>query len=107
MKKPIMIDLATLGGRSYLGQDRGKEARSIFKLDDLDSNDGVIIVHFPEGSIALASSFFQGLFAPSVQTAGSKDAFLEKYNFLAMPRHIERSVMQGIDRALIASVIHV
>lgn len=96
-----MIDLQVLTKgevRNLTGQVRGVEARKLFDLDRLDRLGEVVEVRIPEDLDAIATSFFQGLFAHSVQHYG-RDRFLEHYRFNAGPAIIEQ-VYRGIDRSL-------
>ena len=101
-KEKIVIDLTTLGGRVYVGRPNGKQARKYFNLDNIETdNTYPVEILFPEDARTLTSSFFLGMFGDSVRKAGSKDAFLTRFNFKANER-ILKEVYKGIADALIA-----
>ena len=73
--------------RNLAGHDRGLEARTHFKLDQLDESDESVEVTLPKDFRAISPSFFQGMFAKSVHHFESASAFFEHYQFDA-PLHI-------------------
>lgn len=93
------VDFSKLGGPVYAGRTKGERARQQLMLDDVDSRPGVVKVKIPDGTYSLNSSFFLGLFGPSVIRLRTRDAFLEKYVFEA-PSIILEEIDKGIDRAL-------
>lgn len=82
--------------RNLSGHERGLAARMAFKLEDLDALPEPIEVVVPEDLDAISTSFFQGMFAQSIQRLGSRDRFLEHYRFHARP-HLMLQVQRGID----------
>jgi hypothetical protein len=98
----MKIDLGTLTDKraqSISGHERGLDARQTFKLDELDRVCEPVNVVIPDNIKAIATSFFQGMFAKSVQRFGSKDRFLEHYHFMAQPLVVEQ-ILKGIERSL-------
>lgn len=93
------IDFSRLGGPVYVGRANGALARQKLKVDALDSEDEQIRVLVPEETYAVNSSFFLGMFGPSLAHFGSRDAFLEHYKFEA-PVHVIETLKLVIDRAL-------
>ena len=94
-----LIDFREIGGLVYTGRDRGERLRVDLKLDDLDASASEVNVEIPEEAYTISSSFFLGLFGPSVVHAGSKDAFYARYHFKA-PAFLSE-VMDGyVSRAL-------
>lgn len=80
----IRIDLQKLtknSVRSLSGHDRGSEARSFFKLDDLETSNTELTVVAPDGLDTITPSFVQGMFGRSVQKLG-KDAFFLSISLL-------------------------
>jgi hypothetical protein len=73
--------------RNLAGHDRGLEARSHFKLDELDECDESVEISLPDDFRAISPSFFQGMFAKSVHRFKSASAFFQHYQFDA-PLHI-------------------
>lgn len=94
------IDFGELGGPVYAGRPRGELARQRLALDALDASDGNVSVLVPTSTYSLNSSFFLGLFGPSVIYFGSRDRFLAKYIFDA-PDFVMQEIEKGIERALI------
>ena len=60
------IDFAKLGGPVYVGRANGAAVRALLKLDALDAHDDPVIVSVPEGTYSVNSSFFLGMFGPSI-----------------------------------------
>lgn len=82
MKKTEVIDFSKLEGPVYTGRDRGEKLRELFKIDQLDSSDYAINVIIPDSTYSISSSFFLGLFGPSIIKSGSRDTFFKHYHFL-------------------------
>lgn len=62
------------------GEDNGKKARKIFKLNKIDSNNDTIIVYIPDKICCVTTSFFKGMFEDSLIKLGEID-FNGKYKF--------------------------
>jgi hypothetical protein len=97
----IDLDQVTDGGasRNLAGKERGEAARAYFHLNELDQVPDVVIVRAPEYLINISSSYFLGMFSPSIQHLGGEENFLRKYQFEA-PQHIRVAIRHGIDRAV-------
>jgi len=93
------IDFAKLGGPVYVGRANGAAVRALLKLDALDAHDDPVIVSVPEGTYSVNSSFFLGMFGPSISHFGSRDAFLAHYRIEA-PEHVRSSLEELIARTL-------
>lgn len=94
-----MIDFSKIDGLVYTGRDRGERLREVFDLDSVDDEGQQVVVSIPEDTYTISSSFFLGLFGPSVRRAGSKKAFYERYHFNSPEFLVE--VMDGyVNRAL-------
>lgn len=84
--KNVKIDFTELGGPVYSGRPRGAALRERFFLDDVDKDASQVVdVSVPDSTYSMTSSFFLGLFGPSVVRAGSSDAFFRKFHFAAKP----------------------
>jgi hypothetical protein len=80
------------------GRDCGEESRRRFRLDEIDAAaDAKAIVTIPDDVISMNTSFFLGLFGPSVRRLRSE--FLNKYQFECDDVHMA-TVREGIVRAL-------
>jgi len=77
------IDLNKVAGPVYTGRDRGETLRVTYDLDRLDAADGLVDVVVPDDTWTISSSFFLGLFGPSVRHFGSVDAFKKRYRISA------------------------
>lgn len=93
----LRIDFAELGGPVYIGRARGRKAREQLGLEEFDEGDRVVKVLIPDGTYALNSSYFLGLFGPSIRRAGSISEFKSKYPILAPP-HLRASLDDYIIR---------
>jgi hypothetical protein len=102
MIESMMINFRELVGdraRNVSGHERGVEARAKYNLDSADSREAVVDVIIPDEIDAVASSFFQGMFAQSVRYYKSQENFLRHYRFTASPVVMEQ-ILRGIDRSL-------
>jgi hypothetical protein len=101
MKRDILntIDFQQFGGPVYVGRANGAEARRRLGIDTLDTIEKSIPVLIPNGTYAVNSSFFLGLFGPSLSRFESGEAFLRHYP-LKGPEHVVDSLHDIIDRAL-------
>ncbi|MBD9476163.1 hypothetical protein IB268_24835 [Achromobacter sp. ACM01] len=95
MSETVIIDFQQRGyeGRVYSGRPRGELARRELGIDRLDAATNVDVeVRVPDKLYGLTSSFFLGLFGPSLNFFGSKEAFQKKYKIIA-----SRPIMEEID----------
>lgn len=98
-KASTVIDLAKYNGPVYTGRQRGELLRETLHLDAMDAEGAIVSVVVPTETYTVSSSFFLGLFGPSVVKAGSKEAFYKRYDFQA-PAFLQE-VMDGyVARAL-------
>lgn len=95
----LTIDLAGYNGPVYTGRERGQRIRAHFKLDEVDRAGTEVNVVVPPEAYTVTSSFFLGLFGPSVVSAGSKSAFFDRYHFKA-PEFLRPEVEGYVARAL-------
>lgn len=84
--------------RNLSGKERGESARCHFRLDELDVSDEVVVVCAPDYLVNISSSYFLGMFSPSIERLGGEEGFLRKYQFEAQP-HVRVAIRHGIDRA--------
>lgn len=76
------VDFSKIEGPVYTGRDRGEALRTKWKLDELERGDEVVLVVIPDSTYTVSSSFFLGLFGPSVRSLGM-DKFWKKFQFRA------------------------
>jgi hypothetical protein len=99
MAEPFVIDFGKFEGRVYTGRDRGERLRAELRLDDVDAADQGVVIVIPDTTYSISSSFFLGLFGPSVVRFGSRNEFFEKYQFQA--NDFFRGIINGhVERAL-------
>jgi hypothetical protein len=79
------------------GRDCGEEFRRRFQLDRLDTSEGEVVVSIPPAVVSVNTSFFLGLFGPSVRRLGP-EGFLSKYKFECDDVHMA-TIREGIVRA--------
>jgi len=92
----MKIDLGAFhshNAKVYAGRDRGAAVRKAAKLDQLDTSEESVEVFVPPATISVNSSFFLGMFGPSIEKLGSAE-FQRKYYFTG--RDISRTVGNGI-----------
>lgn len=93
------IDFNKIEGPVYTGRSRGEHLRQDLQLDNIDTVGDIVNVIIPEKIYTISSSFFLGLFGPSIVKAGSKESFYSRYRFQS-PSFI-KEVMDGyVARAL-------
>lgn len=99
-KEPI-IDFKKIEGPVYTGRDRGERLRIQLNIDALDNTDTIIKVLIPEETYSMSSSFFLGLFGPSIIKLGSNELFTKKYIFetsdfllSVIDKHIARALQE-------------
>ena len=85
------------GVRVYAGRDRGRDVRRSADLDSLDRDETMVIVQIPDDTYSVNSSFFLGLFGPSIRKLG-EEHFRAKYHFHG--RDISRTIEACIAEAL-------
>lgn len=95
----VTVDFAKLGGPVYVGRANGKKARDKLEIDKLDLLESRIKVVVPDITYSINSSYFLGLFGPSVVAFGSQEAFFDHYVFAATDVVME-SIRRHADRAL-------
>lgn len=84
------IDFSTFNSRVLVGRPRGEQAREKFALDKIDSKGEQVHVVVPTNIYSVNSSFFLGLFGPSIVLSGSRQAFFERYHFSASEELLKR-----------------
>jgi hypothetical protein len=93
------IDFSKLGGPVFVGRANGAQARQKLKIDQLDEERAPVQVLIPEDAYALNSSFFLGMFGPSIARFNSRERFFAHYRFDG-PEHIVDALSLVVERAL-------
>lgn len=93
----MIIDFSKLGMPVFTGRDRGESARKDLKLDKLPPNE-IVDVRIPDDTYAVTSSFFLGLFGPSVRELGG-EGFERQFRFTG-PDFVLSKVQDWVYRAL-------
>ena len=96
---PIVIDFQRIEGSVHSGRSKGELTREKFNLDEIDKEQRKVIVRIPESTYSVTTSFFLGLFGRSIRQAGSRKAFLSRYEFQA-PKVFLDTFETYISRAL-------
>lgn len=92
-RKVKKIDLAEFEGPVFSGRDRGEAVREQTRLDEADRDNSLHVeVIVPDSTYSVTSSFFLGLFGPSIVRAGTPEKFYEKYEF-----HAASSIKKRLD----------
>lgn len=81
----LTYELSPSGGPVYSGRERGESLRKQLKIDNAEDSADLVKVTIPSSAYTVSSSFFLGLFGPSVQKCGSVDKFERKFQFTAPP----------------------
>lgn len=81
MDNIVNVNLSDFQGRILSGRERGTNARTLKAIDELDRTNARVHVTFPTGLWSVSSSFFLGMFGPSIISAGTKEAFKNRYTF--------------------------
>jgi hypothetical protein len=76
-----VIDLAVLNTPLLVGRDQGEQCRRQFGLAAQDVIFDQVEVRIPESTYSMSSSFFLGMFGPSIKAAGTVENFFSKYQF--------------------------
>jgi hypothetical protein len=102
MQTPKVIDLnkarTSSQAKVFAGRERGKYWRKEFKIDELDTTEGIVEVLVPDDIISLNISFFLNLFGESIRKLG-REEFKKHYVFKSDPI-LEPLIAQGIEQAL-------
>ncbi len=94
------IDFTRFDGPLYSSRSRGERARITAGLDALDKQDCKVKIVLPKNFLTITSSFFLGMFGKSIQACNSRDVFLQKFDFTALPESLIKQLPMWIDRAL-------
>jgi len=92
------IDFKALGMPVFTGRSRGEGLRKQLGLDSIPDGE-VVRVKIPVDVYAITSSYFLGLFGPSIRKEGSPEAFFARFEFVGPP-HIMEAVSDFVSRAL-------
>lgn len=104
MSDPLKIDLGEFSSEQSIvlsGRPKGVNVRKKLELDTHDAATGELLVSIPERIISLNSSFFLGLFSPSVKILGV-EGFEKKYKFKCreeLLEDIERGKREALNEA--------
>lgn len=101
MDAPNNIDFQQFDGPLYSGRNRGESARTKINLNESENKQGYFfLVTIPHNFLVITSSFFLGLFGPSIQKCGSREKFLQKFDFSSAPPGLKPQIDLWIARAL-------
>jgi hypothetical protein len=94
------IDFKGITGPVYVGRSRGEAIRSRLKIDEMDDGEDRVTVSIPGATLTVSSSFFLGMFGPSIIKLGNKDAFYRHYEIQA-PAHLKSAIDRYVGFALL------
>lgn len=96
----VKIDLDNYrsgGSQVFAGRDRGQKVREAAHLDEIDRDPGIEVdVIVPDDIFSINSSFFLGMFGPSIRAMGG-DAFRRRFHFVG--EDLKEIVESGIREA--------
>lgn len=98
-KKINILNEISSGTIILSGRDKGELLREKIKLDKLEEQYDRITFVIPESIVSFNSSYFLGLFTPSIKKYGGKEGFLDKYTFLC-DEYINNDILDGLKEAL-------
>lgn len=93
-----LYDYLDINKHVLVGKVFGSNIRKILDLNTIDKNNEIVIVQIPESILFMTTSFFIGLFGPSVVKL-NKYGFKNKYNFVCN-KMIYEVIEDGISRSL-------
>ena len=100
MSKRINLQVKlSIGSIILSGREKGELLRNKLELDELEHDNDEIIIAIPESIVSFNSSYFLGLFTPSIKRYKTKEKFLEKYRF-ECDEYIFKDIEDGIAEAL-------
>ena len=99
MQNPLEINFRDLGGPVYIGRPKGEATRKKFRLDEIDRSETQVIIEIPDDIYSINSSYFLGMFGPSIKFAGSREAFLKKFKFSASD-----AILSKIDKYIVRAL---
>lgn len=97
MATSMKIEFAKMGGPVFTGRDRGEDTRKKLRLDNIKAGDDVEVV-IPDDVYTVTSSYFLGLFGPSIRDLGL-EGFQRVFHFIA-PDFIKEKVDEWSLRAV-------
>lgn len=98
-KKINLQDKISAGSIILSGRDKGELLRSKLDLDKLEKETDVVTIVVPDSIVSFNSSYFLGLFTPSIIKYKSREEFLKKYTF-ECDEYILNDIEDGISEAL-------
>lgn len=92
-------DKISAGSIILSGRDKGEMLRDKLRLEQLEEDNDQIVIVVPESIVSFNSSYFLGLFTPSVKKYKTREGFLQKYTF-ECDEYISKDIEDGISEAL-------
>jgi len=100
MSKRINLqDKISNGSIILSGREKGETLREKLNLDQLEQDNDEVVIVVPDSIVSFNSSYFLGLFTPSIKKYKSKEKFLKKYKF-ECDEYILKDIEDGITEAL-------
>lgn len=92
-------DKISAGSKILSGRDKGEALRQKIDLDKREEEHNKITIVIPPSIVSFNSSYFLGLFTPSIKKYKTREGFLEKYEF-ECDQFIQQDIEDGIKEAL-------
>lgn len=99
MRTINLAEYKTAEVKFYSGRPRGEKVRDTLGFENEESQMDEYLIQIPQDTDSIHTSFFLGLFGPSVRKCGTRDAFLKKFKFQA-PEGVMEDIEDGILQAL-------
>lgn len=96
----LQVDLSEYGAKVFTGRPNGVRAREHFNLTTDQRAGKHVVIRVPDETLALNSSFLLGFLGEEIRAAGSRDKFMETYQF-KMPEKFNEQLERTIIRALL------
>jgi hypothetical protein len=97
MNERMNIDFAEMGMPVFTGRARGESTRKELQIEKYGEGD-IVRVSIPESVYTITSSYFLGLFGPSIRKLGLKN-FEQVFRFEA-PDYLQEKIKEWSARAV-------
>lgn len=99
IKRINLQDKISTGSIILSGREKGEKLRKTLNLELLEEQQDFIEIVIPDSIVSFNSSFFLGLFTPSIKKYKTKQCFFKKYIFIC-DEFIKKDIEDGVDEAL-------
>lgn len=85
--------------RMLTGRPRGVSARELYKLDELDSKDEIVVIVAPDDLDTVTPSFVQGFLGRSLALRGAA-SFMKKFDLSRLDSLLAEDFRVGMERLI-------